>query len=334
MDRKEFGPGFLRKVRGYPLHLLCLKGLQRSSNSIRKRRILKRRGLLSDDEFRRALRWQEISSESLCSRGHPRFFFSVNDKEAIQESWISLFEPKTDGVIQKAEEIRGHNVEILGHGKHFLGDRIDWHRDYISGEKWERAYYQDLDILDLDNPTDVRTTWEINRFHHLIHLGKAFFLTGTETYLEEFTDQLEDWIDSNPPGIGINWTCSMEVAIRAINWIWAFYFFAPSSQLTSSFVQKFLKSLLHHGRHIYRNLEFGKKNGNHLIANGLGLLYLGTLFPVFKESRRWVKKGKNILWRELSGQICDDGVHFEGAIGYHGLVNQKHDFFHRSLSEA
>jgi hypothetical protein len=33
-----------------------------------------------------------------------------------------------------------------------------------------------------------------------------------------------------------------------------------------------------------------------------------------------LNKAKSILWRELARQVYDDGVHFEGAIAYHGLI--------------
>ena len=44
--------------------------------------------------------------------------------------------------------------------------------------------------------------------------------------------------------------CAMDVAIRAVNWLWGFYFFAGSAALTDEFRLTFAGSLLAHGRHI------------------------------------------------------------------------------------
>lgn len=66
-------------------------------------------------------------------------------------------------------------------------------------------------------------------------LGKAYWITQNHQYVEEFINQVEDWIESNPVEMSVNWTCSMEVAIRAINWMSAYMFFEKSPLITKEF---------------------------------------------------------------------------------------------------
>jgi len=82
----------------------------------------------------------------------------------------------------------------------------------------------------------------------------------------------------------------MDVAIRAVNWIWGYYFFCHSETLTKDFKIKFFKSLFLHGRHIINNLEFGRIRGNHYLSDIAGLIYLGIFFKKPKKGNNGFKK--------------------------------------------
>ena len=62
--------------------------------------------------------------------------------------------------------------------------------------------------------------------------------------------------------------------------------------------------------------------GNHYISNGVGLAYLGALFQDDREGARWLRRGAQILEREMRYQVHADGVSFEASIGYHRLVTE------------
>ena len=131
---------------------------------------------------------------------------------------------------------------------------------------------------------------------------------------------MDDWIDHNPPKFGVNWACTMDVAIRVANWILGFYFFRDSKAFTDEFLIKFLKSLLIHGRHIMANLENKGITNNHYLADLVGLIYLGIAFPEFKEARRWREFGVQELVKEMEKQVYDDGMDFEASTCYHRLA--------------
>ncbi len=159
-----------------------------------------------------------------------------------------------------ADKICQHIFNLLGSGDVEFGEKIDWNSDFKTGWKWENKYYKKIDIENINSPNDVIVPWELSRCQHFVTLGKAYWYTGNEKYTEEFMNQINDWLDSNPPKFGINWTSTMDVAIRAVNWIWGYYFFKDSPILNNEFIIKFLKALLIHGRFIINNYENAYNN--------------------------------------------------------------------------
>ncbi|MCK5578300.1 MAG: alginate lyase family protein, partial [Planctomycetes bacterium] len=95
-----------------------------------------------------------------------------------------------------------------------------------------------------------------------------------------------------------------------------------SPVLTNDFLIKFYKSLLSHGRHIMNNLEYGPLNSNHYLSDLVGLVYLGILFPEFKEAKKWRNFGIKELIKEMKKQVHSDGVDYEASTSYHRLVTE------------
>src|SRR4030081_3724029 len=112
----------------------------------------------------------------------------------------------------------------------------------------------------------------------------------------------------------------MEVAVRAVNWLWAAALFAEAPEFSAGHRQRFLKAMLQHGRHFLDNLEFADNTGHPYLSNGGCLLFLGVLLPDFAAAAAWRKKGFEIVWGEIDHQVHPDGVDFEQGIGYQGLV--------------
>ncbi len=227
-----------------------------------------------------------------------------------------------ENTILSADKIRKHIFDLLGYSNLQLDDKISWHSDPRFKDKSWSGYYLNIECLNLDEPTDMRIAWELSRFCHAITLGKAYRYTKNEKYAREFTAQLEDWLTQNPPQWGINWICTMEIALRAVNLIWAYYFFLDTDNFSLNLQTKLIKSLIQHAQHIESNLE-GTPYGiysNHYISNGLGLFVLGLFLSDFKMGDRWLSQGLDILWREAQKQIYPDGPDYEQSIDYHGQV--------------
>src|SRR5437870_6884121 len=116
----------------------------------------------------------------------------------------------------------------------------------------------------------------------------------------------------------------MDVALRAVSWIWAFYFFvdAPACR-APEFRALFLRSLFLHGEFVAIHLERSDVNGNHYLCDGVGLVFLGAFFARTDKGRSWLQLGQDIVVPEIFNQTTDDGVDFEQSTAYHRLVLER-----------
>lgn len=254
---------------------------------------------------------------------------SQNDKERIINCLNGISSSVIPETIKSADSICNHEINLFGK-IYFLGKEINWQKDVISGYEWSLDFFRDLKIIDLNNSSDVKFPWELNRFFHTVELGKAYWYSGDEKYTEEFESEIKSWILNNPINKGINWNCSMEVGIRAVNLIWTYLFFIDSKRLSDKFHALFINLIYAHGNHIYKNLENTSYiNGNHYIANLLGLLYISSIFPVFKSSKKWYKFAVKEIIKTMGEQVNVDGTNFEASIPYHRLVTEM--FLHAAI---
>ena len=58
------------------------------------------------------------------------------------------------------------------------------------------------------------------------------------------------WGAANPPKVGVNWASSLEVAFRAMSWLWALHLFRESPALTPALYARVVGVLYVHGRHL------------------------------------------------------------------------------------
>lgn len=249
------------------------------------------------------------------------FFLRPSDRERWVSAFRSRFPSEPDRIAAAAEQVLQHKFDMLGSGVMSLGSSLPWHRDFKTGREWPVKFCKDIEYLELDRPSDVKVPWELSRAQHLPTLGQAYWLTGDERFAREFVVEVEDWIARNPLGYGVNWACAMDVALRAVNWIWGFYFLGASSACQSTaFRRSLVRSLYMHGEFVSRNLETSDINGNHYLSDAVGLIFLGVLFNDTADGRRWLAIGEGILEKEILAQVYDDGVDHEASTPYHRLV--------------
>ncbi|MBX3282608.1 MAG: alginate lyase family protein [Acidobacteria bacterium] len=221
-----------------------------------------------------------------------------------------------ESLIEAADGICEGRIGLLGFGRVDVGADIDWHREPISGIVSPRKHCKEFNELDPTESGDKRILWELNRHQHFFTLGAAYRLTGDERYAHVFARQLASWIRENPPGIGVNWISSLEVAFRSISWLWALELFKDSAELTNDLFLDCVRLLYVHGRHIETYLSTYYSPNTHLTGEALGLYYLGTQLPFLEASAEWRRRGENILLSEISKQIGPDGVYFEQSTWY------------------
>lgn len=224
-------------------------------------------------------------------------------------------------ILSEAELVLRHEVDYLGSGLVELGPVIDWHQDFKTGYRWPCAFYQDVEVTRLDDASDPKIPWELSRGHQLVTLARAARLYDDERFASELEGQLTSWLEQNPPGRGVNWVNAMEIAIRAVNWIWAIGTLESFRPLDPALRQSVTRSLQAHGRHIASNLEGSRKlRNNHYVADILGLLTLGACIDGDALATKWFRFAQKELERQIVEQVLPDGVSFEASLPYHGLA--------------
>jgi len=287
-----------RAVRGeVKLTTVALEAIRRSRASLHERReraqIHDNEPLILTDTYAR-MSADELLAHFRSADRDVRFFDEVFEVEAAE--------------IAAADRI--------------VGREIQWTRDPLSNYVWPLDYHRDIKLMRADG-SDVRVLWELNRLGHFITLARAYSLTNDERYSAEFFAQLRSWADQNPYGRGPNWSCAMEVALRAMNLLAAFEPFRRSPQWNVDSLSFFLQLLQRHGNYIRRNLEFSYiATSNHYLSDVVGLLWLGLLLPELRHARAWLEFGLGQMLREMDKQVLSDGVDFEASTGYHRFVTE------------
>lgn len=201
---------------------------------------------------------------------------------------------------------------------------IDWHVDFKSGFRWsEASWYEDVRYGDRPG-VDVKVPWELGRMQHLVRLPQAYALTGEDRYRAEFRNQILDFMAANPPRFGVNWRSTMEVAIRAANWVVAYdLFLAHGANFDPDFERLFTAALFQHGRHVVANLEwFPELRSNHYLSNVAGLLFIAAYLPRSPETDAWLAFAVQELLAEFDSQFHPDGSNFEASTSYHRLSGE------------
>jgi len=244
-----------------------------------------------------------------------KLFFSYKEK-AKYVKFIKNFYKKSIGkTIVDADKICNNTFNLLGSGNKNLGKNINWRQDFKSGYTWPLDFYTKIKI-DLSKKADIKVPWELSRFQFSTTLGKAYWYTNNKKYLEKWKELVLDWIKKNPVEYGPNWSCTMDVAIRAVNWIIGYFFF--EDDLDENFKIEFYKNLYLHGLFIRDNLEWLPIRSNHYISDIVGLIYTGLFF----NEKKWVNFGINELKKEMQAQVLADGIDHETSISYHRLVTE------------
>ncbi len=217
-------------------------------------------------------------------------------------------------IISTAEEVMGHRFPLLALEIE-TGPLIDWRRDYRHEKQSGIAYFRRIPYLDFSAVGDHKFIWELNRHQHLVLLAQAYLLTKDERYTGEIFLEIESWIEQNPFQRGINWTSALEVAFRALSWIWVYHF--VGSEMPDRFRRDFLTALYRHGLHLYENLSVYFSPNTHLLGEAVALHALGVLFPKFRGADQWRARGSRIVLAQLEFQMKPDGSHFEQSTYYH-----------------
>ena len=230
---------------------------------------------------------------------------------------------ESESILREAASAYNHCFDLLGSGPRHL-DPINWHSDFKTGYVWEKgSFYKDYNVDVKTDEVDGKVPWELNRCQHLLWLSEAYKLTSDEKYAQEVVNEIEEWIKENPLMHSVNWTCSMDVAFRSVNWLYAVALISNSKAITSAFIRSFSQSLFQHGFFISNNLEKSiPYSNNHYFSDIVGLLYIGSFFIDLSKGKRWYNYAKKELFKEVILQTLPSGANYERSISYHRMVTE------------
>jgi hypothetical protein len=251
-----------------------------------------------------------------CLEEMPRRFFAGASDPGVPASLRERCPESAPRLVAAADRTLQKQFDLLGYRQLSFGDPIDWHLDPVTPRRAPLLHWTLLDPLDAATVGDSKVVWELSRHQWLVRLGQAYRLTGDERYAEMFADTIRDWRRANPPGMGINWTSSLEAAFRLISWCWSLSLFRGSAALTPRLRADLVEGIAGHASRIERYLSHYFSPNTHLTGEALGLFYAGTLFPLLPGASRWRREAARILIREADRQILPDGVYIEQSTCY------------------
>ena len=253
--------------------------------------------------------------EARRSRTAPRFFVDPEELDAIAERIAELFPDEAANAVRRADAILAGRFDILGYQGVEFGNPPRWNRDPVNGVTFPDVFWADINSGDARIAGDPKVIWELHRHQYFQQLGKAYVFTGDAKYAGCFAAHVRDWMAKNAPGRGRVWASSLELAFRAMSWLWAMHLFRET--IDEALLWDMIKWLRVHALRIEAYLSYYYAPNTHLQGEGLGLWMLGTMLPELRPSERWRRLGGRILSDEIRRQIRPDGIEYEQSTYYH-----------------
>ncbi len=200
-----------------------------------------------------------------------------------------------------------------------LGFPPTWNQDPKTKIHVPLVFGKTLNYRDEQLVGNIKYLWEPNRHLELVTIAQAWHLTGDDRYREGCAKLLDSWFEQCPYPLGINWTSSLELGVRLMNWAFAWHLI-DGANLDGAFRSRWLNSIFQHCHFISGHLSKNSSANNHLIGEYAGLYVASAIWPCWKESIRWKSLATIGLEEEALKQNASDGCNREQATWYHHEV--------------
>jgi hypothetical protein len=234
----------------------------------------------------------------LSGRPKPRFFVDAADLQLLASHVASQHPDWRDDAINSA---------------------CHWNRDiYMAGEVPAGEYVPDWNNLPLGPGADTIYRHRSHHFLFAVQLARAcVYGAQTDAVLKRL---IGSWLASTEGKVGAPGYSSPLVAVhRAVALTWTLAFLARPGPRDPDLEFLILRILLADARFVYSRLGKSVPN-NHLLADGFLMVYLGLLYPEFREAEQWKRDGETLFLRELARQVYEDGTSFEHSVHYHEMA--------------
>ncbi len=225
-----------------------------------------------------------------------------------------------EGLLQNWRDV----LEAARHGRYVMlgttwlgvAGPEKWHLDPVSGRAWAKdRYCFDISWRHERMLGDVKYTAELNRLQYLQPIAALAHATGDNAAARFCVAEIESWIDTNPPFLGIHWVSGIELALRVISFLVVIGCLGENA-FNPAQKRKIRDTLLAHAFWLERYPSRYSSANNHLIAEATALFVLGTLAPDLPGATSWRDYGRETLIRESSRQFHEDGVGAEQSPTY------------------
>jgi hypothetical protein len=227
---------------------------------------------------------------------------------------------------EAADRILAGEWEVFSLTKCPLGFPPRWNRDPKTGVEAPLDFGKGIDYRNERIVGDIKYLWEPNRHLELVTLAQAWHLTREPRYAEGARLLLSSWLEQCPYPLGANWTSSLELGVRLVNWACAWQllggeasplFAGAESQV---FRQRWLRAVYQHCHFISGYLSRHSSANNHLFGELMGLFVASVTWPLWPQSVRWRERAQRELEAEAIEQNAADGTNREQAFWYHHEV--------------
>lgn len=222
--------------------------------------------------------------------------------EYESHTYVKRTTPTTKSIDIANDIVNNDEIFIMRYWEtfHFDGD-LDWSEDPFDDWTWQ-FYFHSLRMVS--------------------HLLNAYEISGNMTYLEESKWFIESWMSHNPnPDHQASpraWD-DHSTANRISTFIYFWDNYRNSEIFDDEFAVELLNMMRKHGEYTADSSNYYWGH-NHGIYQDRSLLQLGTLFPIFEDSREWVDISNSRLKLHLDDGVTESGVHKEHSPAYHLLV--------------
>lgn len=208
----------------------------------------------------------------------------------------------------EADQIARHVFQWGPYEPADYGHQIDWAWDPRGDIEWVAAVY---------------------RFYWAMPLAEAYRATRDDKYVAAFVELTSDWIAKHPlenRGMthpvytswrGYPWL-DIQTGIRADSICKVFPVLVHGRSFTPEFLGILLASLYDHQAKTER--EPMRQVHNKAVFEQRGFVHIASLFPEFKDARRWMQLALDRTRENFLAQTTPDGVQREWSFGYNLAV--------------
>lgn len=247
-------------------------------------------------------------------------FNSVKKLEANIEGGVFFLDRlSSDAVELKANDQWLNKQTYFGRKFNNSSEVPNWHQSCLTGVTVKQPLKLWWKIPDFDDELgDIKGVWEASRFDWALSFAQQAVL-GDKKSLIKLNDWLNDWLQNNPPYLGVNWKCGQEASIRVMHLAMTSVIMGQH-KCTTKVLLGFIKT---HLERIAPTISYAiAQDNNHGISEAAALFVGGSWLVENgdKDGEKWCRLGKKWLVNRAEYLIETDGSFSQYSTTYHRVI--------------